>query len=111
MLVLILMGATAAAIAWWWTMGVVNTAGAATFAWAAIAGSAPFLFNTFTVYPEIAAALAVMIALVTTVRTNPARAGHGALDRRRHRVRGAAVAEHEVRADVGRPRAGRRSAG
>lgn len=73
--VLILMGATAAAIAWWWTMGAVNTAGAATFAWAAIAGSAPFLFNTFTVYPEIAAALAVMIALVTTVRTNPALAG------------------------------------
>jgi hypothetical protein len=74
-LVLILMGATAAAIAWWWTMGAVNTAGAATFAWAAIAGSAPFLFNTFTVYPEIAAALAVMIALVTTVRTNPALPG------------------------------------
>lgn len=74
-LVLILMGATAAAIAWWWTMAVVNTAGAATFAWAAIAGSAPFLFNTFTVYPEIAAALAVMIALVTTVRTSLTKAG------------------------------------
>ena len=74
-LVLILMGATAAAIAWWWTMGAVNTAGAATFAWAAIAGSAPFLFNTFTVYPEIAAALAVMVALVTAVRTDPAHGG------------------------------------
>ena len=72
---LILMGATAAAIAWWWTMGTVNTAGAATFAWAAIACSAPFLFNTFTVYPEIPAALAVMIALVTAVRTNPAHPG------------------------------------
>lgn len=71
-LVLILMGATAAAMAWWWTMATVHTAGAATFAWAAIAGTAPFLFNTFTVYPEIAAALAVMIALVTAVRTNPA---------------------------------------
>lgn len=74
-LMLILMGATAAAIAWWWTMGAVNTAGAATFAWAAVAGSAPFLFNTFTVYPEIVAALAVMIALVTSIRTNPAHAG------------------------------------
>ena len=73
--VLILMGATAAAIAWWWTMGAVNTAGAATFAWAAIACSAPFLFNTFTVYPEIPGALAVMIALVTSVRTNPADPG------------------------------------
>ncbi len=29
-------------------------------------GSTPFLFNTFTVYPEIAAALAVMIALALT---------------------------------------------
>ncbi len=76
-LVLILMAATAAAMAWWWTMGTVNTAGAATFAWAAIACSAPFLFNTFTVYPEIPAALAVMIALVTTVRTNPARGSIG----------------------------------
>lgn len=73
--VLVLMGATAAAIAWWWTMGAVNTAGAATFAWAAIAGSAPYLFNTFTVYPEIVAALAVMTAMVTTVRTNPALPG------------------------------------
>lgn len=72
---LILMAAAAAALAWRWTVGVVNSAGAATFAWAAIAGSAPFLFNTFTVYPEIVAALAVMIALVTTVRANPADGG------------------------------------
>ncbi len=76
-LVLILMAATAAAMAWWWTMGTVNTAGAATFAWAAIACSAPFLFNTFTVYPEIPAALAVMVALVTTVRTSPLGGGIG----------------------------------
>ncbi len=74
-LALILMGATAAAIAWRWTLGTVNAAGAATFAWAAIACSAPFLFNTFTVYPEIPAALAVMIALVLTVRATPAHTG------------------------------------
>ena len=74
-LVLILMGASAATLAWWWTMGTLNAAGAATFAWAAIACSAPYLFNTFTVYPEIVAALAVMIALVTTVRTAPSRPG------------------------------------
>jgi hypothetical protein len=42
---------------------VLASPAAATFAVAAIAASAPFLFNTFTVYPEIAAALAVMIAL------------------------------------------------
>ncbi len=59
---LILMGALAAAMAWRWTLATLNAPGAATFAWAAIAFSAPFLFNTFTIYPEIAAALAVMFA-------------------------------------------------
>jgi hypothetical protein len=63
---LIILGATAATIAWRWAAGALNAPGAATFAWAAIAGSTPFLFNTFTVYPEIAAALAVMIALALT---------------------------------------------
>jgi hypothetical protein len=73
--VLILMAAAAATLAWWWTMGALNAPGAATFAWAAIACSAPFLFNTFTVYPEIVAALAVMIALVLTVKADPSRPG------------------------------------
>ena len=69
--VLMLMAAIALAIAWRWTMATLNAAGAATFAWAAIALSAPFIFNTFTVYPEIAAALAVMIAYVATLRRSP----------------------------------------
>ena len=72
---LILMAAAAATLAWWWTMGALNAPGAATFAWAAIACTAPFLFNTFTVYPEIVAALAVMIALVLAVKTEPSRPG------------------------------------
>jgi len=72
---LTLVGATAAAMAWWWAMATVNTAGAATFAWAAIACSAPYLLNTFGVYPEIAGALAVMVAMVTTTRTPPAAPG------------------------------------
>lgn len=75
--VLILMAAAAATLAWWWTMSTLNAPGAATFAWAAIAGSAPFLFNTFTVYPEIVAALAVMIALVLAVQSNPSRPALG----------------------------------
>ena len=75
--VLILMAAAAATLAWWWTMGALNAPGAATFAWAAIAGSAPFLFNTFTVYPEIVAALAVMIALVLAVTSSPSRPALG----------------------------------
>ena len=75
MAALILMAAAAATLAWWWTMGALNAPGAATFAWAAVACSAPFLFNTFTVYPEIVAALAVMIALVLTVKADPSRRG------------------------------------
>ena len=104
---LILMGALAAALAWRWTVATLNAPGAATFAWAAIALSAPFMFNTFTIYPEIAAALAVMFALTTTLRANTDRSGPAAVDRRRHRDRVAAVAEHEIRADVGRPAPGR----
>jgi len=61
---LVLVAAAAAGLAWWWTAGLAGSVGAATFAWLAIIGSAPFLFNTFTVYPEIAAALAVMVVLV-----------------------------------------------
>ena len=72
---LILMGALAASIAWRWTVRSLNAPGAATFAWAAIAFSAPFMFNTFTIYPEIAAALAVMFALSTTVKTDTERSG------------------------------------
>jgi hypothetical protein len=74
---LVLMAALAAAIAWRWTVATLNAPGAATFAWAAIAFTSPFLFNTFTVYPEIGAALAVMIALVTALRTNAERSGIG----------------------------------
>jgi hypothetical protein len=72
---LMAMGAVASAIAWRWTVATLNAPGAATFAWAAIALSAPFMFNTFTVYPEIAAALAVMIAYVTTLRADIERSG------------------------------------
>ncbi len=62
---LIVMAATAAALMWGWVATALASPTAATFAWAVIAASSPFLFNTFTVYPEIAAALAVMIALTT----------------------------------------------
>ncbi|MCC7178359.1 MAG: hypothetical protein IT177_08210 [Acidobacteria bacterium] len=65
LLALIAMAAAAAALMWRWVATATGSRGAATFAWAVIAGSAPFLFNSFTVYPEIAAALAVMVAMTT----------------------------------------------
>lgn len=67
-LALLAMGAVAAAIMWRWVALALADAGAATFAWAAVVGSAPFLLNTFTVYPEIAAALAVVVAFTVGLR-------------------------------------------
>src|SRR5690606_29799035 len=60
LLALIAMAAAAAGLMWRWVATATGSRGAATFAWAVIVGSAPFLFNSFTVYPEIAAGLAVM---------------------------------------------------
>ena len=74
---LILMAALAAAIAWRWTVATLNAPGAATFAWASIALTAPYLLNTFTVYPEIAAGLAVIFALVWTLPDEHQRPGFG----------------------------------
>jgi hypothetical protein len=74
---LILMAAVAMAIAWRWTVATLNAPGAATFAWASIALTAPFLLNTFTVYPEIAAGLAVIFAFVWTLPREQQRPGLG----------------------------------
>ncbi|MDP1569207.1 MAG: hypothetical protein Q8L86_04315 [Vicinamibacterales bacterium] len=54
----------ATTMAWLWRVHTLWTgaAGAATFGWAAVAGSAPFLINAFGVYPEVLAGLAVATA-------------------------------------------------
>lgn len=69
----ILMAATAAAIAWRWVGATTGAPGATTLAWAAIAFSAPFLINSFTVYPEVPAALVAAIAVMLTLRPTPDR--------------------------------------
>ncbi len=65
-LVFVLMAAMAAALMWHAVVRATNAIGAATFAWAAIAATTPFLFNSFAIYPEIPAALAAVIALTLT---------------------------------------------
>ena len=60
--VFVLMAAVAAALMWRTTLRVTNDVGAATFGWAAVAATSPFLFNSFAIYPEIPAAVAVAIA-------------------------------------------------
>jgi hypothetical protein len=54
--------AVTAALLWLWTLTLTGSAGAATFGWAAVSLSGPYVFNSFTVYPEITAGLCVMIA-------------------------------------------------
>src|SRR5262245_66118323 len=59
----VLMAALAATLIWSWARDVSGSTSAATFGWAATALTTPFLFNSFTIYPEIPGALAVLIAL------------------------------------------------
>lgn len=64
-LVLVLVGAGAAAGAWRLARRVSGSAEAATLAWTGIALSVPFVFNAFSVYPEVVGALLVLTAFAT----------------------------------------------
>lgn len=64
---LMLLAAGTAALLWRWALALSRSAWAATFAWAAVCLSAPFVLNSFTVYPEIPAAFCVMLAAGTFV--------------------------------------------
>lgn len=66
-IVMVLVAAGAGAWMWRWVWQSTGSPGVATFAWLALCLSAPFLFNSFAIYPEIPAALAVMLAFTTGV--------------------------------------------
>jgi hypothetical protein len=59
---LIFLAAGTATLLWRWAEALTGSIASATFAWAAVALSAPFVFNSFTVYPEIPAAFCVVTA-------------------------------------------------
>jgi hypothetical protein len=63
---LVLLAAATAALAWWWGARRTGLLTSATVAWLAVAGSASFVLHSFTVYPEIAAALAVLTVVAWT---------------------------------------------
>ncbi|MDP1569206.1 MAG: hypothetical protein Q8L86_04310 [Vicinamibacterales bacterium] len=71
----VVIASTAATLMWRATAAWVGDRGAAVFGWAAVAFSAPFLLNTLTIYPEIPAALSVMLAFTLAARGT---APHGA---------------------------------
>jgi hypothetical protein len=64
---LVLCAAIASGLMWRFAADATGAPGAAVFAWAAIALTGPFLYNTFTVYPEIVAAVAVSFAFTRAV--------------------------------------------
>jgi hypothetical protein len=65
-LMFIALAAVASALMWHAVVRATNAIGAATFAWASIVATTPFLFNSFAIYPEIPAALAAVVALTVT---------------------------------------------
>jgi hypothetical protein len=61
---MLLLAAAAAACTWLWVRRLTGSVSAATFAWAATSLSVTYLFSAGTVYPEIVASLAVMLAFL-----------------------------------------------
>jgi hypothetical protein len=68
---LALISAAGTALAWTATWRVTSDAGAAWFGWAASALSAPFLFQSFVVYPDALGAVLVMVGVLALVATRP----------------------------------------
>jgi len=67
-LLMIVLAAAASALAWTWVRRVTGSVSAATFSWSVTALSVPYLTSSGTIYPEIPAALAVMIAATVAMR-------------------------------------------
>jgi hypothetical protein len=65
-LVFVLLGGAALTMAWRLAWAVTGSASAATFGWAVLAFGVPWVFNTFSIYPEVPAAFAVTAAYTLT---------------------------------------------
>ncbi len=69
----VVMAATGATVAWRWVGATTGAPGPTTLAWAAIVFSAPFLINSFTIYPEVPAGLVAILAVALILRPGPDR--------------------------------------
>jgi hypothetical protein len=65
---MVLIAAAAAALAWRWVRRVTGSVAAATFSWSVTALSVPFLASSGTIYPEIPAAFAALVAATVAIR-------------------------------------------
>ncbi|MEW5982849.1 MAG: hypothetical protein AB1806_10825 [Acidobacteriota bacterium] len=73
---LVAMAAAASAAAWLWVRQLTGSVSAATFGWGATALSLPFVCGSGLVYPEIPAALLVVLALAVGLRAGAALTDH-----------------------------------
>ena len=65
---LILVSSAACALAWWLSWRVSGSAGAAWFGWAAVVTCAPFLLESFTVFPDAPGAAVVLTGFWALLR-------------------------------------------
>jgi hypothetical protein len=72
---LCLIAAAGTGLAWRAAFIVTRSAAAAWFGWAAIALSAPFFFHSFTIYPDIVAAVIVLLGIWPLITAHPFRWG------------------------------------
>ena len=104
---LVCCAAGAAAGLWLAALRLTGSARAATLAWVGAAASAPFVFNSITVYPEIPAAACAMAAYLIATRRGGIGQRPGLAAACGTRAGPAALAEQQVRADDGRDRRAR----
>ncbi len=71
----VVMAALTSLLLWRLALRFTGSCAAATFAWAGCSLSAPFVFNSFTIYPEMAAALMVVTAYTAVTRADAGESG------------------------------------
>ena len=62
-LTIVAAGVAASMLLWSFLRGLTGAPGAAAFGWLAVVTSAPFVLHAFAIYPEVPAALAVLVAV------------------------------------------------
>lgn len=72
---LVLLSAAGCALAWWLAWRVTGSLAAAWFGWAAVVASAPFLLESFTVFPDAPGAIVVLTGFWALMRAGWEREG------------------------------------
>src|SRR5262249_37335392 len=81
---LLLIAAAACGLAWWLAWRVTGDPGAAWFGWATVALAAPFLLDTFTVFPDGPGAALVLVGFWALVCAESEKDAHDSAPVRSH---------------------------